>query len=98
VDVEGLDLIFIGPFDLHISLGLMPALWSDQPPFQTAIEKVIAACRRRNLPFGTLTPNADGAAARIADGFTFIGLGTDIIHLLGALRSQREALNQYIKG
>ena len=33
VATPGIDLIFIGPFDLHISLGLPPGLWSDQPVF-----------------------------------------------------------------
>ncbi|MEO8396406.1 MAG: aldolase/citrate lyase family protein [Chloroflexota bacterium] len=92
VATPGIDLIFIGPFDLHISLGLSPGLWSDQPVFLAAIQKVIAACRQRNIPYGTLTPNADGGKARLADGFTFLGLGTDINHMLGALHAQRKQL------
>ena len=95
VATPGIDLIFIGPFDLHISLGLAPGLWSDQPSFLAAIKKVIAACRRQGLPYGTLTPNADGAKARLAEGFTLLGLGTDINHLLGALHAQRKQLEQH---
>jgi 2-keto-3-deoxy-L-rhamnonate aldolase RhmA len=92
LDTPGIDLVFIGPFDLHISLGLPPSLWSDQPTFQAAVAKVIAACQKRNLPYGTLTPNADGANARIAQGFRFIGLGTDIVHMLGSLNAQYQQL------
>ena len=94
VATPGIDLIFIGPFDLHISLGLSPSLWSNEPVFLAAVEKVIAACRRQGLPYGTLTPNAEGAKARLADGFTLIGLGTDLNHLLGALHAQRKQMEQ----
>lgn len=91
--VPGIDLIFIGPFDLHISLGLSPALWSEQAPFLDAVQWVTAACRARGLPYGILTPNAEVANARIADGFTFIGIGSDINHLLGALAVQRKQVH-----
>jgi 4-hydroxy-2-oxoheptanedioate aldolase len=91
VSVPGIDLIFIGPFDLHVSLGLPPTLWSDQPVFLAAIQNVVEACRQRGLPYGTLAPNGDGVKARIADGFTFIGMGSDINHMLAALHAQRKA-------
>lgn len=92
VAVPGVDLAFVGPFDLHLSLGLAPALWSDEPRFLAAIARVVAACARASVPMGTLAPDAVGAASRIAQGFGFVGLGTDMGHLLGALRAQRGAL------
>lgn len=94
VDVPGLDMIFIGPFDLHISLGLPPGLWSDAPVFQDAFHKVKAACARRGLPLGTLAPNAEGASARFADGFTFVGMGTDMNHMVAALHAQAGQLRK----
>jgi 2-keto-3-deoxy-L-rhamnonate aldolase RhmA len=92
LDVSGIDLVFIGPFDLHISLGLTPSLWSDQLKFRTAIAHVLTACQKRGLPYGTLSPNADGVKARLVDGFTFLSMGTDILHLLGSLNTQYEQL------
>jgi 2-keto-3-deoxy-L-rhamnonate aldolase RhmA len=92
LDTPGIDLVFIGPFDLHISLGLPPGLWSEIPEFHAAINRVIAACQERGLPYGTLTPNADGAKDRLADGFTFLGMGSDIAHLLGAIHAQYQQL------
>ena len=70
----------------------LPALWSDQPAFLNAVQKVVASCRARGLPYGTLAPNADGTKARIADGFTFIGMGSDINHMLAALAAQRKGI------
>jgi 4-hydroxy-2-oxoheptanedioate aldolase len=95
--VKGIDLVFIGPFDLHISLGLAPTLWSDDPIFKEAVGKVIAACKRAGLPYGTISPNADGAAARIADGFTFVSMGADVAQLVNALNAQYQQLSAVLK-
>ncbi len=88
VQVEGLDMVFIGPFDLHISLNLAPTLWSDSPIFQNAVAKVKAACKKANIPLGTLAPNAENAKLRQAEGFQFIGVGTDLFHLVNSVRTQ----------
>lgn len=94
VQVSGLDMLFIGPFDLHISLNLPPTLWSDAPQFQSAVARVKAACQKANLPLGILTPNAESAKARHAEGFQFIGVGTDLAHLTNAVRSQFSNLKE----
>lgn len=96
LDTAGIDMVFIGPFDLHISLGLPPGLWSDLPTFQSAVKRVIAACQRRGMPYGTITPNADGVKARLADGFTFLGMGSDITHLLGAINNQYQQIRDLL--
>jgi 2-keto-3-deoxy-L-rhamnonate aldolase RhmA len=92
LETVGIDLVFIGPFDLHISLGLPPGLWSDLPEFQAAIHKVINACKQRGIPYGTLTPNAEGAKARLAEGFTLLGMGSDLAHLTGTIQAQYQQL------
>jgi len=86
--VPGLDMAFIGPFDLHISLGLPGAFWSEQPAFQQAVTQVLAACQVRNLPAGILCADAAGAKLCQSLGFTFLGLGTDAIYLLNAYGEQ----------
>ena len=93
LDTPGIDLIFIGPFRPASFAGTVA-----RPLERSAClsgsrsAKVIAACRQRDIPYGTLTPNAEGAKARLSDGFTFLGLGTDINHMLGALHAQRQQL------
>jgi 4-hydroxy-2-oxoheptanedioate aldolase len=91
VAVDGIDLVFIGPFDLHLSLGLPPALWSDDPRFLLCVDRVIAACTSRGMPLGTLSPDSAGAGKRLLQGFRFVGLGSDLNHMLAALRAQRGA-------
>lgn len=94
VQVSGLDMVFIGPFDLHISLNLSPTLWSDAPQFQSAVAKVKAACQKANIPLGTLAPNAENAKARKSEGFQFLGVGTDLAHLTNTIRSQFSNLKE----
>lgn len=77
LSVPGLDVIFIGPNDLHISYGLQPRYWSEEPAFREAVNKVLAACKARGLATGTLCADAATAKDRIADGFTFVGVGSD---------------------
>lgn len=42
--VDGVDGIFVGPFDLSISMG-MPGQF-DAPEFQAAVTRIVAACPR----------------------------------------------------
>ena len=88
LDIPGLDMIFIGPNDLHISLGLDSTLWSDHPTFQTAFYKVLNACKQRGIPCGTMCPDADNVKARLADGFAFVSLSSEIRVMLNAINSQ----------
>lgn len=78
----GLDLLFIGPFDLHISLGLPGNFWSQAPAFQHAVRDVLEVCQRRGLACGILCGNASEAKARWQEGFSFVGIATDAIFLL----------------
>lgn len=77
LEVEGIDLIFIGPYDLHLSHGLAPKIWSTQPAFLKAVDRVKEACNAAGVPLGTLSRDAEGARARLSEGFTFVGMGSD---------------------
>jgi 4-hydroxy-2-oxoheptanedioate aldolase len=52
VATPGLDFVFIGPVDLSASMGHIGT--SDHPDVRRAVEKVIAACGHRPLPFITV--------------------------------------------
>ena len=57
--VEGVDGIFIGPFDLSISTG-MPGDF-ENPQFKAALERILAACHAAGKPCLIFT--GDGAAS-----------------------------------
>ncbi len=93
LDVPGIDMVFVGPFDLHVSLGLPATFWSDAPLFLAAFETILNACRARGLPYGTISTSVDGVNDRLADGFTFVSLSTDMLHLLASVRAEYAKLN-----
>lgn len=81
-DVPGLDVIFIGPNDLHVSYGLNPRYWSDEPAFRGGVEVVLRTCKSKGIPVGILCGGAAEAKQRVADGFAFVGVGSDANMLL----------------
>jgi len=66
--VEGVGAIFIGPADLGNSLA---ASGRDR---EEAIQTVLAACQRHNVPCG-LTTGAHDVERRLDEGFTFVTIG-----------------------
>ena len=73
--VDGVDAIFIGPYDLSASLGRMGQL--DHPEVLAAIEKITVACKGRGMPLGYFGRTADSVKPRIEAGFSLICAGTD---------------------
>ena len=73
--VEGADVLFVGPLDLSVSLGITRQF--DHPDFRQAIKKVIAACKNHGKAAGILTHVPEMLGRFIEDGFTFVGCGSD---------------------
>ena len=71
----GVDCLFVGHMDLSCSLGT-PGRF-DAPAFQTALESVVAACRKHRKRAGRLARNVDEAVALAASGFDCLALATD---------------------
>lgn len=87
--VDGVDGVFVGPYDLSGSCGV---------PGQTSHEKVHGGCRRvveacraakKSAGLHVVIPTAEHIAAAEDEGFTFIALGVDTVFLD---RGAREAL------
>ena len=74
--VDGIDALFIGPGDLAASLGHLGH--ATHPDVQHAIDKAKSAIDRTGKPAGIFALSADDARLRIAQGYRFISLGTDI--------------------
>ncbi|KAF2440808.1 Phosphoenolpyruvate/pyruvate domain-containing protein [Karstenula rhodostoma CBS 690.94] len=74
--VNGIDLIFIGPNDLSLALlGYVPPKRSEKI-FIDAIETIRATATKHGKKVGILVTN--GVEAREAKGFDLIAIGTDI--------------------
>ena len=74
--VEGIDVLWIGQFDLSNSLGI-PGQF-DHPEFQAAVERVLAACRSHHKAAGYMALNAADGRTQIARGFRAIALSGDL--------------------
>ncbi|MFQ3620175.1 MAG: aldolase/citrate lyase family protein [Spirochaetales bacterium] len=81
LSVEGVDGVFIGPYDLSLSYGI-PGNLTD-PIMQTARNKVLAACKRLGKAAGIHVVQSDAASihATLAEGFTFVALSMDTLFL-----------------
>ena len=91
--VDGVDVLFVGPFDLSLSMGI-PTQYSE-PRFRSALVKVSTACRTHGKAAGILLSRPDQLEQTVADGFTFIGLGSDGGVLAEGMRGLASAFKEY---
>lgn len=79
VALDGVDGIFIGPYDLSIALG-KPAAFTD-PVVSGAFDKVLEACKRHDKYCFIYAPNAAAAQAYFAKGYRGACVSSDIIEI-----------------
>ena len=89
--VSGIDAVFIGPYDLSGTMGLMGQV--HHPEVEAAVKRVCDAARVADIAVGLLIaePRPGELAQRIAEGFHFISVGLDTLLLVRgaqALRAQ----------
>jgi 2-keto-3-deoxy-L-rhamnonate aldolase RhmA len=87
--VDGIDLIWIGHFDLSTSLGA-PGDFG-HPSHTAAVEHVFAAAAEAGKPVAALATSVDDARALLAQGYRVIAYG-DALVFTGALREALGAL------
>lgn len=77
LSVPGIDAFFIGPNDLHNSMGKPPAFESDAPEFVQALDHLLAVGRKLKVPAGIHVADAAAAQRRIAQGFQFVAVASE---------------------
>jgi len=82
VSVEGVDCVFIGPFDLSVSLGIPGQI--NHPDEVQSIEKVIDACKQYNKVAGTLMFDKELLKKWIEKGIRFALYSSDMSMLSNA--------------
>ena len=81
--VDGVDCLWIGHFDLSVSLGI-PGQF-DNPKFTRAIETVVKGARKHKKALGRLVPNVETGIDYFNKGFDFICYSGDVWVLQAAL-------------
>jgi len=90
--VEGVDGVYIGPSDLALALGArVPNDPEIADVFDAALDRVLAAARANAKIAAIHTPAGEVAKQRIAQGFTFITIASDLTHLEAAARAHLAA-------
>ena len=90
--MDGVDGIFVGPFDLSIALGRPMAFDCDE--MRAALDRILNACHKNNKMAFIFCGDAQAAKARAAQGFDSITAGLDIMALVDSYR----AMVQDIRG
>jgi len=71
---EGVDVVFIGPFDLSVTMGVD----FDGKEHRAAIQRVLEAAHNAKKTAAIFCLNGDQAAARFNQGFDMVSVSTDI--------------------
>ncbi|MBE0524295.1 MAG: host specificity protein [Methanosarcinales archaeon] len=75
VQLDGIDGIFVGPFDLSISLGV-PVQFG-HPRFIEAIDRILNACKKANKPAIIYAGSVEAAKDAFAKGFDSVAYNID---------------------
>ena len=92
----GVDVLFVGPLDLSVSLGVPQQF--DHPRFKEACRAVAAAAAKARKAAGILLTSVDQIDATIEAGFTFVALGSDSGLVAGGMRDLAAAFDHHRRG
>ncbi len=90
LSVPGIDMLFVGPFDLACSMGHMDN--PGHPDVEAAIAKLLAAAQRAHVIPGIFCMGAESAARRAKQGFKFVALGLDSFYLNAGAEAELKAI------
>jgi 4-hydroxy-2-oxoheptanedioate aldolase len=91
--IDGVDVLFVGPQDLSHGLGVPGDLKA--PAYLAAVERVRAAAGRHGKASGLLVRDGATAAARQAEGWTFVAIGSDTTLLAAAVAAELGRARQH---
>ncbi len=91
--VPGVDALYLGPFDLCLSMGLNP-MNQPFPQIDAVMERMIAISRTTGVAAGTGAGTPEQVRQRQAQGFTMLGYGPDYAMLANAARAGLDAFER----
>ncbi len=96
VSVPGVDVAWVGHYDLTLSMGL-PGQF-DHPRFLQAMDDLVVACRRHGVAPGFLPPTQESTVHWIGKGFRMLSLGSDIGVFLDGMKKFKTHVSQESEG
>ena len=93
--IEGVDVLFIGPADLTMELGIFGQF--DHPEFLEAVQRIIAAAKKANKAVGILFFNPDDYQKYHKMGIRFLACGADATFVADGARNMANKLADFRK-
>ncbi len=94
--VQGIDVLWIGQFDLSLSLGIPGEL--AHPRMIAAMDEVVAACHRHGKVAGIMAPDLASGCKLLKQGFRMLSYSGDLWTYQAALREALAALRSAAQG
>ena len=91
LSVPGVDGCFIGPTDLALSMGMSPS--APGPEREDAVQHILQAAKKNGVAAGYHCQTAAEVNMRVAQGFTFLALASDVILMLRQAKKECEGLD-----
>jgi len=82
--VPGIDAIFVGPNDLAASMRGKDGKPPSAEATKQAMKHILETCKKHKVPAGLHCGSADEANIRIAEGWQFIAIGSELRMMLAA--------------
>jgi 4-hydroxy-2-oxoheptanedioate aldolase len=76
VQVQGPDILFIGPYDLSQSMGVSGQI--DHPLVERKMKEIIGSCRERNIAVGTFVDTMENAHKWRRAGISYLAYSVDV--------------------
>ena len=92
LSVPGIDAVFVGPNDLLSSMHKTPAMETDDPEFVTALNRILTVAKKYGVAPGIHVGDAEMAKRRIAEGWQFIAIGSELAYMSSTAKSTSEAI------
>jgi 4-hydroxy-2-oxoheptanedioate aldolase len=80
--VPGIDAIFVGPNDLAASMRTRDGKPPSAEAMKQALDRILAACKRNNVPAGLHCYSGEEARMRIEEGWQFIAISSELRMML----------------
>jgi 2-keto-3-deoxy-L-rhamnonate aldolase RhmA len=92
LSVPGVDIVFVGMFDLSGSMGLLGQ--TGHPRVEEAAQKVLAAAKKARIAAGIISLTPEEINKRIEQGFQFIAVSIDAALLTSAAKGLVEQIKR----
>lgn len=86
LSVEGIDAVFIGPYDLSASMGITAQF--DHPDYLAARKRVLVACQEKGIAAGihVVPPDSKQFLKQVDEGYQLVAYSLDITMVLEACK------------